>query len=167
MKKLFLLIVLSILLFNVSKAQTAWINYKIDNKLSIKVPSEPAKTDEYSVTAQGTDTLVCVISIIDLKKIAGIDSATLATMAPTNEFTSSIKTGMLGKMEGYTLGDFKTSKWNGYYCYNVEGGNATTKVKLYTFMVIIGTNIYSLSAVMPDHRSTKDKDDFFASLALN
>jgi hypothetical protein len=167
MKKLFVLIILNVLLFSVVKAQTDWINYKIDDKLSIKVPATPTKADEYSVMALGKDTLVCVISIVDLQKLAGIDSATLASIAPTIDFTNSIKTGMLGKMEGFTLGDFKISKWNGYYCYNVEGGNAEKKLKLFTFMVIIGNDLYSMSAVMSDHRDKKDKDVFFSSLALN
>jgi hypothetical protein len=167
MKKIYLLLTITIIAINIAHAQNEWVSYKIDNKLSVKVPSEPMITDEYSVMAQSKDSLFCVISVIDLKKIAGIDSAALASLATTSSFSNHIKTGMLGKMQGFTLGDFKISKWKGYYCYNVDGSNAAKKQKINTFMVIVGTNIYSLSAMMYEGKSTKGKEDFFNSLALN
>jgi hypothetical protein len=166
MKKIFFFLI-AITAINTVHAQNEWVSYKIDNKLSVKVPSQPMITDDYSVMAQSKDSLFCIISVIDLKKIAGIDSAALASLAPTSSFSNHIKTGMLGKMQGFTLGDFKISKWKGYYCYNVDGSNAAKKQKINTFMVIIGTNIYSLSAMMYEGKSTKGKDDFFNSLALN
>lgn len=166
MKKIFFFLI-AITVINTVHAQNEWVSYKIDNKLSVKVPSQPMITDDYSVMAQSKDSLFCVISVIDLKKIAGIDSAALASLAPTSSFSNHIKSGMLGKMQGFTLGDFKISKWKGYYCYNVEGSDAAKKQKINTFMVIIGTNIYSLSAMMYEGKSTKGKDDFFNSLALN
>jgi hypothetical protein len=70
-------------------------------------------------------------------------------------------------MQGYTMGDVKIGKWNNYYCYNIDGANTATKVKSFTFMVIIGNYLYSISAVMPDNKSAQPKDDFFASLKLN
>src|SRR5260221_6343614 len=113
MKKIFFFLI-ALTAINTVHAQSEWVSYKIDNKLSVKVPSQPMITDDYSVMAQSKDSLFCIISVIDLKKIAGIDSAALASLAPTSSFSTHIKTGMLGKMQGFTLGDFKISKWKGY-----------------------------------------------------
>jgi hypothetical protein len=111
--------------------------------------------------------LVCVITRVDMEKVASLDSAALAGLAPTDDFINGIKTGMLDKMKGYTLGDVKAAKWNGYYSYSIDGGNATTGVKSFTFMLIIGKFLYSFSAILPENKSTQPKDDFFASLKLN
>jgi hypothetical protein len=167
MKKTFLALLIVVLTATFAHAQSDWINYKIDSKLSVKLPSQPTNIDQYSINARTKDSVICIISIINLQKVANIDSATLAGMATQADFTSSIRTGMLGKMAGFTLGDFTTGKWHGYYCYNVEGANTASKLKTYTFMVIIGVTLYSLTAILPDDKDTKPRDDFFASLTLN
>jgi len=168
MKKfLLLLLITSLSVTTVTKAQNAWINYKIDNRLSAKLPVEPKKVDENSVMASDNDGATYVITIADFEKLAGLDSAKIAPMATTAEFAGSLKTGMLSKMPGYTLGDVKVGKWKGYTCYNVEGGNGELKVKTYTFMVIVGSKLYALSAVLPASLTFSGKDDFFASVALN
>jgi|GEM_PF-440191 len=167
MKKIFLSLCFLLILQSFAKAQTSWLDYKIDSKLSVKVPSTPTATDEYSVIARGDDSFVCVITKIDMQKVAGLDSAALAGLAPSSDFAGSLKVGMQQKMDGFTLGDVKTGKWNNYYSYEIEGANATSKVKSFTFMIIIGSYLYSISAVMPDGQNTQPKDDFFASLKLN
>lgn len=167
MKKILLSLCFPFILLSFARAQSDWISYKIDSRLSVKVPSTPTASDEYSVIAQGKDSLVCVITKIDMQKVAGLDSAALAGLAPADDFANSLKTGMQQKMEGFTLGDVKTGKWNNYYSYMIEGSNAGTKVKSFTFMIIISNYLYSISVVMPDGKSTQPKDDFFASLKLN
>ena len=131
------------------------------------MPAEPTSADEYSVISMTKDSMVCVITKIDMQKVSGLDSAALAGLAPTADFANSVKTGMQEKMAGFTLGEVKTSKWNNYYCYNIDGANESTKVRSFTFMLIISNYLYSISAVLPDGRSTQPKDDFFASLTLN
>jgi hypothetical protein len=167
MKKILLTLCVLVTLLSFARAQSDWISYKIDSKLSVKVPSEPTSADEYSVIAMTKDSMVCVITKIDMQKVSGLDSAALAGLAPTDDFASSVKTGMQEKMQGFALGDVKTGKWNNYYCYNIEGTNPTSKVRSFTFMIIISNYLYSISVVLPDGRSTQLKDDFFASLKLN
>ena len=167
MKKILLSFCFLAILLNFALAQSDWISYKIDDKLSVKVPSPPTEADEYSVIATGEDSLVCVITKIDMQKVSGLDSAALAGIAPTDDFLNIIKTGMQEKMQGYRMGDVKIGKWNNYYCYHIDGSNATTKVKSFTFMIIIGNYLYSISAVIPEDKSTQPRDDFFSSLKLN
>jgi hypothetical protein len=167
MKKIFFFLVATILFLNIAQAQTEWVNYKIDNKLSIKVPAEPTKLDENSVFVRTKDSCVYVITAIDMQKLAGLDSATVASQSPTIEFANSFKKGMLGKMPGSTLGDVAIGKWKGYICYNMDGGNVAAKLKIYTFMVFIGTKVYSIMSILPENKNTKEKDIYFNSLALN
>jgi len=156
-----------VLILNFANAQSDWINYKIDSKLSILVPAQPTQADEYSVTAMTKDSLVCVITRVDMEKVAQLDSTTLADLAPTDNFVNGTKNGMLEKMKGFTLGELKAGKWNGYYSYSIDGANATTGLRSYTLMLIIGKILYSFSAVLPENKSTQPKDDFFTSLKLN
>jgi hypothetical protein len=167
MKKNLLLLIVFTLVITVTKAQNTWINYKIDSKLSIKVPNEPKQIDENSVLASDNDGAAYIITIADFQKLAGLDSAKIAPMANTPDFASSLRTGMLSKMPGYTLGDVKIGTWHGYVCYNVEGGNDASKIKVYTFMILIASKLYGLSVVVPDSLAFTGKDDFFASVALN
>jgi len=167
MKKLCLLFITSIVLLNSSKAQTEWVSYKIDDKLSCRVPAQPTKLDANSVYVKSQDSSVYVIAMIDMLKLANLDSATVASQSPTTEFANNFKTGMLGQMPGSTLGDVVIGKWKGYTCYNINGGNTTSKLKIYTFMVFIGVKVYSLMSILPEGRNAKLKDDYFNSLVLN
>jgi hypothetical protein len=167
MKKMLAFLFVAGMAVNIACAQSTWITYPIDAKLSVKVPTQPTKADQYSVMSMGNDSCVYVITKVDMKVAAGLDSATLVGLAPTQEFADGLKSGMLEKMQGYTMGDVKTSKWNGYYSYSVDADNPTTKIKSYTFMIIMGSYLYSLSAVLPESKTSSLKDTFFSSLKLN
>ncbi len=167
MKKILLSLLISALVITIADAQSTWMNYKIDSRLSAKVPNEPKPVDENTVMASDNDGCAYLITIADFQQLAGLDSAKLAPLAATPEFAGALKTGILSKMPGYTMSDVKVGNWNGYVCYNVDGGNDTQKVKIYTFMVIVGSKLYNLSAVVPAALAFTGKDDFFASLKLN
>jgi hypothetical protein len=166
MKKIFLLLITTILALNIVHAQTGWINYKIDNKFSVKLPSQPNDV-QGSQIVQDKDSLVYVITVVDFVKAAGIDSATLVPMAPTQDFANSIKTGMLGQMPGFTLGDINIGKWNQLVSYHIEGENTEKRIKTFSFMILQGSHFYSLTTIVPYGKDSKSKDDFFASLVSN
>jgi hypothetical protein len=87
-------------------------------------------------------------------------------MKDTPEFAGQLKQGMGSSLPGVALDDFAIGKWKGFTSYTTKGINSAQKTKIYTFMVLVGNKLYSLSAVVPDGRSTKGRDDFFASLTL-
>jgi hypothetical protein len=167
MKKIFLLLIAAILITISSQAQTAWIDYKIDNKLSVKLPVAPKVQDDGSAIAMDKDSLIYIITIVDFQKVAGIDSAALAPLLPEQEFADGIKTGILGKLPGFTMGAVKIGKLKDHYSYLMDGGNSVTKLKIYTYMIIIGDEAYSLTTLVPEKSGLKGKDDFFASVKLN
>jgi len=111
MKKIILLLMVSLSVITIAKAQNPWIVYKIDSKLSAKVPNQPKPVDENSVMSSDNDGAAYIITIADFEKLAGIDSVKLAPMENTPEFANSLRTGMLSKMPGYTLGDVKIGNW--------------------------------------------------------
>ena len=57
MKKVFFAIGFLVVLTSVGHAQTDWIDYKIDSKLSIKMPGVPTSGDDYSVIAMSKDSM--------------------------------------------------------------------------------------------------------------
>ncbi|WP_295671558.1 hypothetical protein [uncultured Mucilaginibacter sp.] len=167
MKKIVLLFVAAILMINLAHGQSAWVNYKIDNKLSVKMPAEPKPIDEHTKMAMDKDSSYFLIAVVDFIKVAGIDSAQVAAYAPTQEFANGIKTGMLKELPGLSLGDVKIDKWNGYYCYHIEGGTTEKKIKFFTFDVIIDSKMYGLTVLSRDDKSLQGKDDYFNSLVIN
>jgi len=167
MKKAVLILIISVLMVNLTYGQTDWITYKIDNKLSIKLPAQPNAIDERTNKVMDKDNNVYLVAVIDLTEAAGIDSAQLAAYAPKPEFANGIKNGMLKKVPGLSLGDVKVDKWNGYYCYHIEGGNVEKKLKLFTYEIIIGSKMYGFTAMIHEDKNISSKDDFFNSLVLN
>lgn len=167
MKKVFLLIFITAVALTVVHAQNVWVNYKFDNKLSVKLPSQPQKYGQNSQRAATKDSTVCIVSLVDLKAAAQLDSATLVKLSPTAGFATDLKASMLGQMAEFSLGDVKIDKWNGYYSYTIDGRSFSKKLKTYTFMVIIGSNLYALNCLVPDGNNIKDKEAFFTSLKMN
>lgn len=167
MKKLYVLFFTALITIVAAHAQTGWVNYKFDNKLSVKLPAQPQKYGQNSQKASTKDSTVCIVTLIDLKATTHLDSAALVALLPTPEFAAGLKNSMLGQMAGFTLGDMQIGKWNGNYSYTMEGSNAAKKLKTYTFMVIIGNNLYALNCLVPDGNNIKDKENFFASFKLN
>src|SRR3569833_1151358 len=163
MKKLFLLFFAVIITQVAVYAQTGWVDYKFDNKLSVKLPAQPQKYGQNSQSASAKDSTVCIITLIDLKAATHLDSATLVSVLPTAEFAAGLKASMLGQQADVVLGDIKTDKWNGNYSYTIEGTNAAKKQKTYTFMVVVNNNLYALNCLVHDGVSTKNKDYFFTS----
>lgn len=166
MKKALLIFIAIILLTKLANAQTNWIDYKIDNRVSVKMPEQP-QFKNGGLSAKDKDSSVYIVVVVDFVKTAGVDSTQLAPYEPTPDFANGLKNGMLGKMPGATMGDVKIAKWNGHYCYTVEGGYADRKLKVYAYMVCWGSTMYGLMSIIPEQNSTTSKDDFFASLKAN
>jgi len=164
-------LILAFLLFfvTVSQAQTGagWVDYKMDNRISVKVPVQPKTINEVTQFAQGKDSAVYVLTLVDMKASAGLDSAQLSTMGSQQEFADGLKNGMSGSMPGYTLGDFKIGKWKNFTSYSMEGENSSQKIKLQSFMVLVGSKLYGISLMLHNGKTTPDKDFFFQSLTLH
>jgi hypothetical protein len=167
MKKIPLVVIITFLIINFAHAQTGWIDYSIDNTLSVKLPVQPKILSKNTILAVAKDSLTCLVTKIDFLSTVQLDAGALAPLLPTQEFANEIRSTLLAQIPGFSLGEIKIGKWKNYYCYNIEGGNVKKKLKLYTFIVIIDTNMYSLTAIMPDTLSPGEKDDFFASLVLH
>src|ERR1700709_1479511 len=105
MNKLIILTIATALLVNRTNAQTAWVNYKIDGRLSVKMPSEPTKLDENSYYVRTKDTCIYIVAKLDMQKLTGLDSAAIATQSTTSAFANSFKVGMAGQMPGSELGE--------------------------------------------------------------
>jgi len=167
MKKLFVLLITAFLASNFAFAQSAWVNYKIDNKLSTRLPAQPKTLNENSVYALDKDSLVYIVTVIDLQKVAELDSAALVPLAPTTDFANKIKEGVEQKMHGFNMGDIRVGKWKDYTSYKLAGDNDETQVNSFTFMVIIGSKLYALMTLTPENKTGKGKNSFYSSLKFN
>jgi len=165
--KLFLFLIAVIWGTSVAKAQSGWIDYRIDNRLSVKLPKQPITLNEHSVYVKDQDTTIYVITTVDMLKTDGLDSSKLALVAPTTQFANQIKNSLQNEMKGSTLSDVTLDKWNGYTSYNIDGNNSSKKTKFYSLTVVIGTNLYGLMIIQHENHNNVNKDDFFGSLKLN
>ncbi len=154
---------------SVAKAQNGWIIYKIDNKLSVKLPKQPTQSNEHSFyvkDASAKDTATYVITDVDFLRTDGMDSTQLATVAPTYGFANNLRNRLQEQTKRFTLGPVMVNKWNNYICYYMVGISSSKKTMLYAFSVIIGTKLYGLIKISHENFDMKN-DYFFSSLALN
>ncbi|MES2109611.1 MAG: hypothetical protein V4577_12715 [Bacteroidota bacterium] len=166
MKKIYLFLAAIILTINISFAQAGWVDYKVDTRVSAKLPTAPQTLMEGTVMSLTPDSTVCIITKVDFKASANLDSAALAPLLGTEEFATGLRTGMLQQMAGFTLSETKTGKLHGQYSYSLDGVNEGQKLKSYTLMVVIGQYLYSFTALVKDGRDTKHRDELFASIQI-
>ncbi|MGZ3764915.1 MAG: hypothetical protein ACXVA2_09635 [Mucilaginibacter sp.] len=165
MKKIFPLIIASILAVTALYAQNGWVTHRGDERISVKFPSEPTEANPGSFTLTGKDSTAYIFNIVDIVKTAGVDSVALAPIKTTPEFAAELKTGMNQTLPDVVFEDVKIGTWKGFTCYNTTGVDPNKK-KYYIFMFIIGNKLYSLINVTSDAVGTKNRDDFFTSVEL-
>jgi hypothetical protein len=167
MKKTYYLLLFVLLASFTVNAQTGWVTKNIDDKLSIKFPVEPKKATKNgfdSYVAKGNDSVAYSSTVLDLKVVANLDSATLAPVKDSQEFADQMKMGMVSTKTNYTIGDITIGKWKNYTTYSVSGTENATKSTLYIRMILIGSKMYTLSCMLPANLSTKNNETFFGSV---
>ena len=166
MKKIISLVILTVISITLAFSQTAWVSHKADNRISLKFPDEPKEVITGTFAAHDKDSSTYVLTVIDFVAAANIDSTALAPMQDSPDFAAQLKQGMTSTLHGVTLDDFKIGKWKGHTSYTSTGINNNDKSQLYSFMVLVGNKLYSLSVIVPAGRPVAGRDEFFSSLTL-
>jgi len=167
MKKTWYLLLFVLILSASAKAQSTWTATKLDDKMSVKFPSEPKKATVNSVdtyAVMGKDSLGLVAAVLDFAVVAHIDEATLATMKDDPQFADQFKTGFTSSRPDFNIGDITIGKWKGNTMYTMSGPQKANKSVLYVQTVIIGSKMYMMSCVVPTGVNVANKDTFFGSL---
>ena len=160
-----MLIVAVLATITIANAQTGWISYKGDNRISVKFPAQPKELSPGSVMAQSSDSVVYVFTIVDFVQVANLDSAAIAPMKDSPEFAAQLKVGMKSSLPDVDFSDFKIGKWKGFTSYTSSGLDSKKK-KYDFFMFIIGSKLYSTSTISMDGKGTKNKEDYFNSITV-
>lgn len=169
MKKIHTLLLL-VLLFSVTAyAQTGWITKPLDNKASVKFPSEPQKATRNGIdtyTFKAKDSVTYTAALIDYKIVANLDSAALAPMKDSQQFADQMKMGMASKRSNYTFGEVTIGEWKGNTTYNLSATENTRKDTLLMRMILIGSKMYALSCLVPAGTDPKNGEAFLGSVEL-
>lgn len=169
MKKTYYLILFVLMLSAATKAQTNWVTKNIDEKLSIKFPAEPETVTKNGINSyllKGKDGIGYSTTVVDLKVVANLDSATLASVKDKQEFADGLMAGMAKKKTNYTLGALTIGKWKTYSTYSASGTENTNKGTLWLKMILIGSKMYSLSCLIPANTAAKNNEVFFDSVEI-
>ncbi|HMZ45785.1 MAG TPA: hypothetical protein PKG56_02275 [Chitinophagaceae bacterium] len=162
-----LLSTLAITLFTLSvNAQTEWVSQKIGNKIIAKFPTAPIEVQAgavYSLT--DADSTNFTATFVDLEAM-GLDSATLAGLVETEEFSEQFKTGLTSQMPGVEVTKSDITKWNDLVAYNIEGTNASKKEKVTFKCIFWGSKMFTFICTYRDSVGPKNKDIYINSLAL-
>ncbi|MEO7212529.1 hypothetical protein [Mucilaginibacter sp.] len=169
MKKTYYLLLFVLLLSTTLKSQTRWVTIKLDERLSVKFPSEPQKTAKNGIdiyTLRAADSVGYSANVIDYKVVAHLDSAALAPMKDKQEFADQLRAGLASVKTNYTFGDIEIGQWKTYTTYSLSASEKTNKNTLLIHMVLIGSKMYSLSCRVPANMVTKASEVFFGSVEV-
>ncbi len=166
MKKICNLLFFMLILSAAAKAQTDWVTKKIDEKLSIKFPIEPQRNSNNVYLVKGKDSVSYSAGMVDMKVMANLDSATLATMKDTQKFADAMLAGIASKKANYTFGAVTIGKWKTFTTHNVSAVENNNKSKLMVQIIFIGSRLYSLSCNIPDSLVTRNNEVFFDSVEI-
>lgn len=152
-----------------AKAQTDWVTKKLDEKISVKFPSEPQKltkngNDTYFV--KENDSLAFSAGMVDFKVLANLDSAALARLKDSQEFANQIIQGIASQKKNYTFGDVTIGKWKNFTSYNTSAYDNTNKNTLLVKILLIGSKMYTISCRIPAEMTTKKNEYFFSSIEM-
>jgi hypothetical protein len=169
MKKNYCLLLFVLILSATANAQADWVTKNLDEKISVKLPTEPEKTggigmDVYSV--KGTDGAGYSVSVMDFYVKAHIDSATLSSFKDNQQFADQVRVTMVSKIPNCTFGDVKIGKWKMYTAYTISGSENAGKGKVSIFIILIGSKMYGFLCMLPDNLQIKNDDVFFGSIDL-
>ena len=167
MKKIFtLLMAIALFTLNSFAQEGAWVKQTLDNKVSVKFPSTPEILNDGAVLRIKTaDSCSYTGSFVDFAGM-GLDSATLAAMAPTNEFAEQFKSGFSAQIPGLEVSKLDITTWNDFTCYDVEGDIADKKIKMTFKCIFIGSKMFTFAVTLTEKGDAKNIDLFIKSLEL-
>lgn len=151
-----------------SFAQTAWVKEDIDKKFTVGFPAKPQQEEMMGVKVfkyKDADSVSYVVTFTDLGAF-GMDSATIAEQAPTQEFHDMLKGQFETQLAGVTFTKNEIVPWGNYTTYIFEAEDADKKNKLFMKTVFVGEILYVLTSSVPTAAATANKDKFFSSIAV-
>lgn len=166
MKKFFTLLT-AITVFVISAtAQDAWVKQKLDDKMAVKFPKAPETLNDGAVLRfKDADSSSFTATHMDFSAM-GLDSATLTSMAPTEEFADQFKGGFAAQIPGLEVSKMDISTWKSYTCYDIVGRVDDKKLNMTFKCIFIGSKMYTFVVAQDDKGNTKNKDIFFESIEL-
>jgi hypothetical protein len=165
MKKSLLSIYLLTFIVLAANAQKTWITKKINDKVSIKFPSEPKEVNPGSFVATTEDKgTACIFSTIDPASF-GLDSASFASISKTEDFTKNYKNGIKQSLPDFDLTDIKIGNWNNLTSYTLNGVNPQGR-KIDYFIFVMNNKIYIMVTRRAAGINTTDMNTYFASVEL-
>jgi hypothetical protein len=167
MKKVFTLLVAATVFVLTANAQDAWVKQKVDVKISVKFPKAPESMNDGMVLRfKDADSTAYTATNVDLAPM-GLDSAMLASMAPSEEFAEQFKGSFTAQIPGLEVTKMDITTWKDFNCYDIEGDVAEKKLKMTFKCIFIGSKMYTFVVAQDDKGNAKNKETFFSSIELN
>lgn len=167
MKKFVVTLFVALIGFS-SFAQTEWVKQDIDKKFTVGFPAKPEKEEMMGVQVfkyKDADSVSYVVTFTDLGSF-GMDSATIAEQAPTQEFHEMLKGQFEAQLAGITFTKNEIVPWGNYTTYIFEAEDADKKNKLFMKAVFVGEILYVMTSSVPGPVAITNKDKFFNSIAV-
>lgn len=170
MKKV-LLFVVAIIAINNLFAQSEWVRFKMDDRVSVLMPTTPKKGESenpemYSLISKDSSSFT--LMKLDFESY-GLDSAALTAQVETEAFKDQFTNGFMQELEDSKMDSFTVGKLGNYVTYNLAvnyKSKTGDTAKTFTYCVFVGSKlygfIYASAAAMQE-----DKQKFFDSVKID
>ncbi|MGM9479300.1 hypothetical protein ACS5PU_22955 [Pedobacter sp. GSP4] len=160
---LILLLVLGVVKLN---AQDKWFKQQIDEKVSVSFPKQPKKVNEISYGMRDSIGVIFTNSMVNLLKITQLDLETLNSEIEKQQFADDFVTGIGTSFPKYKFEKAKIITVKGQRAYGVVARDEESKRNLYMNVCFLDGVSYSLTCIVPDGISIKDKDLFLNAISF-
>lgn len=166
MKKIFTLFAAIAVFVITANAQEAWVKQKLDDKMAVKFPKAPESLNDGAIFRfKDADSTSFTATQMDFSAM-GLDSATLTSMAPTEEFAEQFKGGFTAQIPGLEVSKMDIGTWKNHTCYDIEGSVEDKKLKMTFKCIFIGSKMYTFVTAQQEKSDLKNKATFFESIEL-
>ncbi len=149
-----------------ANAQTGWFKQKINDKVTVGFPIEPKKINDQNIGIN-KDGVVYLVTYLDLLKATGLTSEVFNQSVTTQDFADEFLDGMAPTMPKYKFEKIKIITLKNQPTYQITGRDEVNKTTVYMNAVFVDGMVYNLTTVLPDGKSSKDKEIFSTFIEIS
>lgn len=152
---------------SLAQAQDKWFNQKLSDKVSVNFPFEPRKLSDNNYGIRAEDETGYLVSFVNLLDVTKMTKEAFNVEVGTKQFATEFINGMTPKLAKFTFAPYKITTVKGYTAYQLSGRSDELNTTIFINIVFVDGTSYSITCLIPDGKSIKNKDRFMNEIYIN
>lgn len=165
LKKIALLSLLTII-SAFSYAQKNWVKQKLATRFVASFPTTPTQTASTTYALKDTTNTIFTATYSAIAQNLNVQPKAFARLATTTEFATDFLNSLQATLLAYDLSEIKINAEKNFVSYTLNGPNRDAESTIFLKIIFIDGVYYSLSCVLPNQLSPKQKDLFLTGFQI-